>query len=566
MIGAKPQGLFKKLFASISLDGLLAAGLGAMPAKAADSYAPVGVDQNTVREVVYNTPIDLDYSCQGASTNQGVQTTPDQPPMPTGLYYDTADGHIKGTPTGFGLVDLPLVLCGITEFQINIGYAVGKLRIVAEPAPILLVTPLGDQDCNVRVTMMFPFAPDPGASLSLGTGDNYVIAWLKHYDANQIVDFTFSGNNIASIGQQGVGVADSIGQGSGGQFNYCGQELDMTLTYQSNSLVPNSSSTTVSPWATAQNTNQGPQAYLTAAPMNNSTCGISITGWISAVADPGSITLDLFSFTENKVLTLTLRDAQPNQEIDIYVSGSHLENLVTDAWVASANGVMPFDTCGSALGLDLTYAVGGSQTDYSTSVTPQFGSAVNPFTCEPGTFSVNGDAPCSQASAGHYVSTFGATEEVPCALGYFASGTGSSTCERAEVGFYVDSVGAITSKACPTGMITFLRAARSHFECYKVLVQTIKAVKLPAKGKFGTKLLMPKTTDLGAPLTVVATGPCKVATVKVPAVVKGKKTKVAKYQVTLGKVAGTCSLALANAGDETHQFLSATKTINVAKK
>ena len=51
----------KKLIASIGLGAILSTGLTAMPALAADTGAPAGINQDTVREVVYNLPLDLDY-------------------------------------------------------------------------------------------------------------------------------------------------------------------------------------------------------------------------------------------------------------------------------------------------------------------------------------------------------------------------------------------------------------------------------------------------------------------------------------------------------------------------
>jgi hypothetical protein len=56
-----------------------------------------------------------------------------------------------------------------------------------------------------------------------------------------------------------------------------------------------------------------------------------------------------------------------------------------------------------------------------------------------------------------------------------------------------------------------------------------------------------------------------VKSVKAVVVVKGKKTSVSRYQITMGKVAGNCTLTYVNAGDDSHTPLSVVKTLKVSK-
>lgn len=113
--------------------------------------------------------------------------------------------------------------------------------------------------------------------------------------------------------------------------------------------------------------------------------------------------------------------------------------------------------------------------------------AANVLACAPGSYSLSGDEPCTQATPGHYVEGSGATAQTPClagtydaapsstsssaclpdplgsysgagagsatlcAVGSYAGETGAVVCTPASLGYYVASIGAAEQAPCPAG-------------------------------------------------------------------------------------------------------------------
>lgn len=310
-----------------------------------------------------------------------------------------------------------------------------------------------------------------------------------------------------------------------------------------------------------------PTPSVTATALNDADCNIRIVGTFPVTPDAGTATLSIGN--PGGSIVATLANPVGGQLVDITVSAASLTDLITDQAVASttpSNGG-DFNQCNSTLVVTISYQYQGApQATADADVNPTRGTVVNPDApCAAGTFSIDGYGSCTSAAPGYYVGEAGGTEEVACPLGTFAPNSGSASCTPAPIGTYVSTTGATSATACPTGQVTLLAGARTHFECFKVVTQTIKAIKLPTKSKFGAKVLVSKTTDLGAPLTVTATGSCTVKSVKASVVVKGKKSSVNRYQITMKKVAGNCNLTFANAGDDSHTSLTAVKDIKVTK-
>jgi hypothetical protein len=310
-----------------------------------------------------------------------------------------------------------------------------------------------------------------------------------------------------------------------------------------------------------------PTPGVTATALNNADCEIRIVGTFPVTPDAGTATLTLSN--PGATIVATLASPVGGTLVDVTVSAANLTDLINNPAVASTEPSVggDFNQCDGTLYVTLGYQyLGAPRATASTDVNATRGTVLNPAEpCAAGTFSIDGYGTCSSAAPGHYVAATGGTEELPCPLGTFAPNSGSASCTPAPAGTYVSTTGATSATACPTGQVTLLAGARSHFECFKVVTQTIKAVKLPTKSKFGAKVLVSKTTDLGAPLTLAATGACTVKSVKASVVVKGKKTSVNRYQITMKKVAGNCDLTFANAGDDSHTSLTAVKHIKVTK-
>ena len=83
----------------------------------------------------------------------------------------------------------------------------------------------------------------------------------------------------------------------------------------------------------------------------------------------------------------------------------------------------------------------------SFTVTP--GTAATP--CSPGSYSTTGNAPCTAADAGNFVSGTGSTAETACLAGTYQPNTGQSSCVSAEAGSFVANAGSTAETACLAG-------------------------------------------------------------------------------------------------------------------
>jgi hypothetical protein len=71
--------------------------------------------------------------------------------------------------------------------------------------------------------------------------------------------------------------------------------------------------------------------------------------------------------------------------------------------------------------------------------------------CTPGTYSLSGKEPCTEAPAGYHVETPGATEPSECQPGSYSSTTGMAFCVPAATGYYVPTEGATLELECEAG-------------------------------------------------------------------------------------------------------------------
>jgi|GEM_PF-6511472 len=274
-----------------------------------------------------------------------------------------------------------------------------------------------------------------------------------------------------------------------------------------------------------------PAPSVTATALNNANCEVRIVGTFPATPDPGTATVTIGN--PGGGVSLSLANQVGSTLLDLTFSAFDLSAISDPDITAVIPQGGDYNQCGSDLSVILSYQYQGAESAQdSTTVKATTVAAVQPpSVCAEGSFSVTGNTPCTSAPRGSFV----------------------------------PSVGATSVTSCPAGQTTFLLGARSHFECFKVVTQTVKAIMPPTKGKFGVKVLTPKTTDLGAALALTATGPCSVKSVRATVIVKGKKTSVNRYQITLGKTAGSCVLTYTNAGDDSHTALTSVKRIKVSK-
>ena len=71
--------------------------------------------------------------------------------------------------------------------------------------------------------------------------------------------------------------------------------------------------------------------------------------------------------------------------------------------------------------------------------------------CTPGSYSVTGAEPCTDADAGSFVASSGATGQTQCAAGSFSDTTGATICTQADAGSFVASTGATGQTQCAAG-------------------------------------------------------------------------------------------------------------------
>lgn len=276
-----------------------------------------------------------------------------------------------------------------------------------------------------------------------------------------------------------------------------------------------------------------PTPAVSATNLNNENCEIRIVGTFPETPDAGTATITISN--PGATIVATLASPVGGALVDIKVSAADLTELSLNPAVASTSPEAggDFNQCNGTLDVEVSYQYQGAPAATAdVSVNPTRGVTVDP--------------------------------NKPCDLGSFSE-VGYGECAPAPVGTYVATTGATSATACPAGHTTYLVGSRSRFECFKVVTQTVKAIKVPAKNKFGVKVLTPKVTDLGAPLTLTAAGACTAKAVKTTVVVKGKKTSALHYQITMGKVAGTCTLTYRNAGDVSHKPLTSVVRVKVSK-
>jgi tryptophan synthase alpha subunit len=129
----------------------------------------------------------------------------------------------------------------------------------------------------------------------------------------------------------------------------------------------------------------------------------------------------------------------------------------------------------------------------------------------------------------------------------------------------VRTTGSASATKCATSLTTELTGSRSINECYKQKFQTAKAIKSPAKLKFGAKHETAARADAGMALDAVATGSCTVTKINKTVKVNGKNIKQPRWVIKATSKAGNCKVTFSNAGDYTYKPFTVIKNIKVTK-
>jgi hypothetical protein len=545
---------------AISIVGL---SLSASPASA----VTVGFD-GWPKHYEVGTPIDVDMSCKPSYDGEvvGESSYVIGNTLPDGLTIDS-NWHLVGTPTTVQQVDVGFVRCysGSDTPSNWMNYYFGVVNIIpaSTKAPYVTITNLNDANCDVRVVGSMPTLPDPNsAKLLLSAGTSLVSASLADVQAGELVDLTFSAKDVSAL------VSDPKVTGfldiAGGSMDMCNSEMTATLAYQHGGAPAATASATSTPtiapviptdptvsWealgdssCTVRMTAVWPSLQVGATPhlyLATSTFGFDI--WLSGVQENTIIQrdfpiMDLTAFADGSV-----------PGIDHYTTWGDAPVCDATPWQALTD---VNDASGKLVG-----SISNGSLRPSLPPTP-------PTLCTLGTYSETGTAPCVPAEPGYYVDQVGATNQTPCNIGFFSNSAGSPFCAPAPKGSYVGATGSISARACPVGQTTALLAARSAYECYTQSTQTARGVRVLTVYKSSLKFTTVKTTDLGAPLTLTASGACTVSSVKVINKLNGKKVKVDRYQVALGKT-GKCTLTYSNAGTEKFKPITIVKKFKITK-
>lgn len=538
----------------------------ANPASAWVDYRPI-YHADSIVDVTVGDVVDLDYSCSNGAIDQGQNFNYSSGQMPPGLTWDNATSHITGTPTEAGTYVLPDVGClhdGLVEV-----FGVGSIRVSAleTPTPSLTVTALSDDQCSVRLIGLLPKQPDAGsAQLWIENNSSVAVVGIADtYQAGTLFDFTFPMSDLSQI--EGQNMVSSFTSGTSNDI--CGTDISFMVVYAYAGAAP--ASYTVYATPTAQNTGQAltqtPTPNLAVVSLNNDSCEFKVIGTLPADADAGSVKLIIDLEGPTSFAQVSLRDYLANELIDLTMSGIDLSLSLFDSNVTAIETAGDY-LCNSNINVSLEYSTQGLATASASQLfTPTPASlSIDANSCDPGTYSYNGQLPCIQASRGFYVDNAGATYQIPCDLGFYQPNYGQIGCLPAPQGTYVPETASTSFTPCPSGQTTLLLASRSHFECYKVTVQTAKKLKTPSKAKIKTKFLTLMTTDQGKKFNIAVSGPCSAKTTTTTARSGGKSTRVMRFQITAGKSSGTCLIVYSYAGDETNTALTITKAVKIVKR
>jgi len=438
-------------------------------------------------------------------------------------------------------------------------FLVNEIHVVpaSTPNPNVTIANLNNDNCDAHVVAALPAFSDAGTlKLELSNEFGAFSFTLRNYAAAELIDLTFSSLDVSTLG----GDANVIGQTPlpDSDSNFCNTRTVATISYQ------HLGAPVAYGWAITTPTQLNTRPSVVVTTNNDASCSIHVVASYPSIQQGAQVHFYLATDTFG---------------YDAYFTGVHSGQvfvadipLMDQTAFAALENLDHFTTWGEAPSCEAQWWIVssntndayGSQVTSSVQVMPVL-PEVPAVVCAPGTYSNTGAAPCADAAPGYFVDKSGATEATACGLGFYSDTSNSVGCTPAAKGWFVASTAANSSIACGAGKNTRMTAARSAFECYTLRVQTVKAVKVLKTYKYGTKVITPTLTDGGRALTASAVGKCTVAVTKVTVKVKGKSTRVNRYQIVAAKSAGNCSVTYTNAGDEDFASLRVVKTFKVSK-
>lgn len=542
-----------------TLVGALTLGVSVSPAFAGVTFvmAMQGTHTYTVGESV-----NLDLACLPTDGDTTVDNNwYSDGSLPDGLTY--TNGLVTGIPTKAGTFSITGFNCAYTQNG-NSSYSAGngwtatfEILPQVSPTPSLWVTPVNNKLCEFRVMGMTPGQTESGAAVLTFAkdGSTWGPVILNDPTANSVFDFTVSALDLTSMS-----TSQQVSSVPGPSGNWCNSQTTLTFSYAMPGSAASSTSATFTPTQT-ENLSTAPSTLWSFSPEID--CGVRLNVTFPSVEDAEKpqiyLALDTFGYDirletplkgEFYTFDFPVMDPSAMAQVD----GVHSVTYWGDA-----------PRCGSSWIANLSLIDGlGGFTGTQKSVVNQPLEAIADD-CPAGSYSATGQVPCVQAGPGHFVPAAGAKAQTPCPLGSFSALAGATNCTPAPRGSYVATIGAITAKRCPTGQSTWIEGARYSRECYKLILQTISGVTVPAKQKFGAKIITLATTDKGNPITLKVAGACTAKKITQAIKVNGRTLKSPRWQIITSKKAGVCKLTYTSAGNQTLAPLKKVLTIKVSK-
>lgn len=539
--------------------------LGMLVATAAPASAQARptIAYDAVTKATINVPFDVDYSCVETDPNAPATATdgtwflePDMA-LPTGLTYDIADGHIKGTPTELGSFKLPLIKClqgGVNGFYEGVRVGTIVVGLPMTPNPDVSTTFINSADCRYDLNIMLPAVPDAGTvKVTFATATTSVTATLIDLSPLTVYQLPVRGGNLGELSSHWM-VASMA---PAGPIDIdCGEELTIRVGYQSFGAQEGWLQTGgMTPKATNSTPSLQSESY------NDAACTVRVTGVMPSLAADTTpwlyIAIDVFGYY------IYLDDVSSGEMF------SYEFPLSSKEAIEALDGVKEVTQWGTAPDCSgpMWFVTLNATSEAYEGVTANAPVRINvpPVQCAPGTFSQTGGVPCTDAEPGFYVAEAGARVQMPCPLGEFSADSRSTFCQTAPKGYFVKTTGAASATKCAAGLTTELTGARSSNECYKQKFQTAKAIKTPAKLKFGAKHETAGRADAGMNLNATATGACTVTKINKTVKINGKTVKQPRWVIKATSKAGNCKVTFSNDGDYTYKPFTVTKTIKVTK-
>ena len=429
------------------------------------------------------------------------------------------------------------------------------------PAQIF-VTALGDQACSVEISGTFRNQSISGSQkieITNNLGDVAQLS-LRDYAPYENFDLIFSTLDMQNLFNSNITSTNVFRVFGETHTNFCGTTMRARLIADS-------------PWgATSEVSSRdvlvdqvGYTPQLQVSALGGADCSIRVTGVYPLLV---SDTIAQLIISQSSPGTLTYATDLP------YAVAGGLFSLDVPLLDRAAVEQLPgYDTttgdaaptCDSTeWNVVLRLNFGSGSIDATKNIIVSAAGEVIPDACVAGTWSATGNTPCAPATPGHYVGSAGARSETACDIGYFSDMSGAARCTEAPKGTYVATVGAISTTPCGAGKTTVLTGARSAYECYTLIKQTAKGLRVLPIFKAGGKFTTSKTTDLGAPLALTATGACTFTEVREVNKLSGSKVKVPRYKIAVGKK-GVCTLTYTNAGTEKYAPYTLVKKIKITK-